>query len=244
MLPEMLNSSPGRKVRVVVLVSADAEWRAVRAILPELELEGSPYGDWSLVTVPVNREPLPVVLLHGGWGKIAAAASAQYAIDRWQPELLVNLGTCGGLRGQIERGKIILVEDALVYDIYEQMGDQADHLAHYATRIDLSWLNGVLPMDVRRGQIVSGDRDLAPEQIEYLRERFGAIAGDWELAAIAWVARRNRVRCLILRGVTDLVDAEGGDVYGDLASYQVAAHEMMNRLLGSLPGWLQAAGYP
>ena len=34
-----------------------------------------------------------ILFLHGGWGKIAATASAQYAIDRWNPCLLINLGT-------------------------------------------------------------------------------------------------------------------------------------------------------
>lgn len=240
---DMPLSPPERQARIVVLISADAEWRAVRKILPDLSIEGSPFGEWSLYPVPLNGQPLLVVFLHGGWGKISAAASTQYAIDRWRPELLVNLGTCGGLRGQIERGEIILVEATLVYDIIEQMGDPVSHLDHYTTHIDLSWLSENHPLNVRRGRMVSADRDLVPEQIGHLRERFGAIAGDWESGAIAWVAGRNGVRCLILRGVTDLVDASGGDVYGDLASYQVAAYEMMKRLLGSLPGWLTAAGY-
>ncbi len=128
-------------------------------------------------------------------------------------------------------------------NIIEQMGDPVNHLDHYTTRIDLSWLSENHPLNVRRRRMVSADQDLVPEQIEQLRERFGAVAGDWESVAIAWVAGRNGVRCLILRGVNDLVDASGGDVYGDLASYQVAAQVMMKRLLGSLPGWLTAAGY-
>lgn len=49
------------------------------------------------------------MFFHGGWGKIAAVASAQYVIDRWSPELLVNLGTCGGFEGEITKGTIILV---------------------------------------------------------------------------------------------------------------------------------------
>jgi adenosylhomocysteine nucleosidase len=183
------------------------------------------------------------VFFQGGWGKISAAASTQYAIDRWKPELLVNLGTCGGLRGQIERGEIVLVERTLVYDIYEQMGDPVDHIAHYTTSIDLSWLGEDRPRDVRSGLLVSGDRDLVPQELAQLQERFGAMAGDWESGAIAWVAGRNHVRCLILRGVTDLVDAGGGEVYGDLVAFNLAANRIMSRLLTSLPDWLAAAGF-
>jgi len=68
------------------------------------------------------------------------------------------------------------------------------------------------------------------------------VAGDWESGAIAWVARRNNQRCLILRGITDLVSPQGGEAYGDLSFYQQAARSTMRRLLESLPGWLSAAG--
>jgi nucleoside phosphorylase len=40
-----------------------------------------------------------LAFLHGGWGKVAAAGSTQYAIDRWAPARLINLGTCGGFKG-------------------------------------------------------------------------------------------------------------------------------------------------
>lgn len=231
-----------RESPVVVLVSADAEWRAVRGLYPESAFEATPYGETSLVPIAAGARGYPVRFLHGGWGKIAAAASAQYAIDRWQPALLVNLGTCGGICGRVGRGEIILAERTLVYDIYEQMGDADAHLAHYATQIDLSWLGKDLPLDVRQARLVSGDRDLMPGDLPDLCERFGAIAADWESGAIAWVAHRNQVRCLILRGVTDLVGEDGGEAYGNIEFFQQATLGVMRRLLESLPGWLRAAG--
>ena len=39
------------------------------------------------------------------------------------------------------------------------------------------------------------------------------MALDWESGAIAWVAARNQTRCLILRGVTDLVGEAGDEAY-------------------------------
>jgi nucleoside phosphorylase len=50
---------------------------------------------------------------------------------------------------------------------------------------------------------VSADRDLIIGEVERLKTEYGAIAGDWESGAIAWVAARNRTRCLILRAVSD-----------------------------------------
>jgi len=182
-----------------------------------------------------------LIFFHAGWGKIAAAGSMQYVIDRWSPQLILNLGTCGGFSGEIERGEFILVERTLVYDIIEQMGDFDEHIAHYTTDIDLSWLGEDYPLKVRKTLLVSGDRDLLVEDIPALKARYGAVAGDWESGAIAWVASRNQVRCLILRGVTDLVSSQGGEAYGDLMVFAAAARPILERLIESLPGWIEKA---
>jgi adenosylhomocysteine nucleosidase len=105
-------------------------------------------------------EAKPYLFFQGGWGKIAAAAWTQYVIDRWRPKLLVNLGTCGGFEGRIERGEILLVEKTIVYDITEQMGDAQQAIDHYSTEIDLTWLGEPYPLAVQRSLLVSGDRDL------------------------------------------------------------------------------------
>ena len=224
-----------QSIRTVVIVSANVEWRAMRAIFPQADYQRGPYGEWFTKQVAGQD----VVFMHGGWGKIAAAGSAQYAIDHWKPDLLVNLGTCGGFEGEIERGTIVLVEKTIVYDIIEQMGDFDEHIAHYTTEIDLSWLARPYPQDVRRTLLVSGDRDLLAGEIPFLKERFGAVAGDWESGAIAWVARRNGVRLLMLRAVSDLVGSTGGEAYGDYERFKKAARDIMRQLVEALPLWLE-----
>jgi len=228
--------------RIIVLISAGAEWRAVRALLPQVELQSSPLGEWFASDLDLAERREPVVFFHGGWGKIAAAASAQYVIDRWSPVLLVNLGTCGGFEGEIERGAVVLVERAIVYDIVEQMTDPQAAIAHYSTDLDLSWLREPYPQEVHRTLLVSADRDLIAEDIPQLKTQYGAVAGDWESGAIAWVAARNNTRCLILRGVTDLVGASGGEAYdGNKHVYHENAKTIMEQLVKALPTWLAKA---
>src|SRR5215212_11076233 len=152
----------------VVVVSADAEWRAVCFLYPAMEVLPSPLGEWFAVRVLPDPDIEPVVFFHGGWGKIAAAASAQFVIGRWHPDLLVNLGTCGGFAGLIEPGEIVLADRTVVYDILEQMGDPDEAIAHYATILDLDWLGDDYPHLVRRSVLVSGDRDLIREEVQQL----------------------------------------------------------------------------
>ena len=222
----------------VIMVSADAEWHAILDLFPGESLESSPYGAWFLC----QEEDVDLIYFHGGWGKIAAAGSTQFAIDRWHPDLLINFGTCGGFAGKIDQYSILLVDRTIVYDIYEQMGDLDSHIAWYTTDLDLSWLSGPFPLPVKITLLVSGDRDLHPGEISGLTRRYNAVAGDWESGAIAYVAAHNNTRCLILRGVSDLVGEDGSEAYRDLGFFAEAAKVIMTNLVISLPGWLKCAG--
>ena len=226
--------------KFVVLISANAEWRVVRNIFPGSETKSSPYGEWfSKQYGELSELHNPVIFIHGGWGKVAAAASTQYVIDRWMPKLIINIGTCGGFEGEVNRGEILLVEKTIIYDILEQMGDPDDHIRHYITKIDTAWIAQPLPIPVRRSLLVSGDRDLFSNEIPELKAKYGAIAGDWESGAIAWVSHKNHIQCLILRGVTDLVGENGGEAYGENVNiYYENTAQVMRVLLDSLPGWL------
>jgi adenosylhomocysteine nucleosidase len=223
-------------VKTVVLISADGEWRAVRSLLQQAKTEASPFGDHAEVML----QSQPVELFHGGWGKVSASATTQYVIDHFHPDLLVNLGTCGGFEGRIDRGRIILVERTVIYDIVEQMTDADEAIKHYSTALDLTWLPADPPTPVTRGLLVSGDRDILVRDIPGLVRRYNAVAADWESGAIAWVANRNSQRLLILRGVSDLVGTGGGEAYGDYELFLSRTREIMAELLNALPGWLIA----
>ena len=124
------------------------------------------------------------------------------------------------------------------------MGDGAEAIEHYSTRIDLSWMgDGQLTMDdkrngqssIVRGLLVSADRDIVVEDIPMLIEKYGAVAADWESGAIAWVAQKNKTRLLILRGVSDLVGGDGGEAYGNIELFHERTKTVMRELFRQLP---------
>ncbi len=223
----------------VVIVSANAEWRVVRELFPQAAMQRSPYGEFFLQDIAGRR----TVVLQGGWGKIDAAASAQYAIDRWRPATVFNLGTCGGMAGRVNRYDVILAERTVVYDIVEMMGDSAEAIRDYTTPIDLAWVGPKPPSDVKRSTLVSADRDLAPADIPKLVRLYGAIAADWESGAIARVAKRNGKRIVILRGVSDLVGASTGEAYGKPEVFAQGTGIVMKKLFAVLPAWIALASH-
>jgi adenosylhomocysteine nucleosidase len=221
-------------MKIVVLISATAEWNAVRPLFPNAKIRRFPFGECFDILIQDEH----ISFFHSGWGKIASAGSMQYVIDHYSPDLIVNLGTCGGFENTVNQGDIILVDKTYVYDIVELMGD-LDIISYYASSLDLSWLAEPYPFPARRGLIASADSDLPPGKIPLLKSH-GAIAADWESAALAWVAQRNNARLLILRGVSDMVSEQGGEVYNNIEIFNERARGIMQQLIEQLPEWLNA----
>jgi adenosylhomocysteine nucleosidase len=218
--------------RMVVLISASAEWKWVRSHFTGAAMRRSPYGEWFETDLAGASGP-PVIFFHGGYGKVSAAGSTQYVIDRFRPSLLVNLGTCGGFEGSAKVGDIILVRETVIYDIIERMGDPAETLAHYSATLDTSRWPARLRSRVRIEKMLSADADIDPARVAELRSR-GGVAGDWESGPIAWIAHRNNMPILILRGVSDVVSKKGDVTYGNVAAFESASRDIMEALIALL----------
>ncbi len=218
-----------------ILISAGAEWRALLPYYPDVEKGQSPYGEYFLTSIADQR----VCFIHGGWGKVAAAGSTQYAVDRWAPGRIINIGTCGGFKGHIQQGEVVLAQRTIIYDIYEQMSDPDQAVEKYTVDFDLSWLPDPPPQPVRVATLLSADRDIRSEDIPWLIEKYKAPAADWESGAIAWVANRNNLPCLILRAVSDLVGSDDSAAYTDYPYFEGQCQGIMANFAHHLPAWLE-----
>jgi adenosylhomocysteine nucleosidase len=208
------------------MISAGAEWKAIADTYPAAT--HTPYGDFVEGTLGAER----VIFFHGGYGKVNAAGSTQYAIDRWHPQLLINLGTCGAFGHDLHVGDVVLATATTIYDIYEAMGDADEAIAEFKTTLDTSRWPARDAARVHLEPLVSADRDLIPAELAKLRAKYNAGAGDWESGAIAYVATKNHTRVVILRGVTDIVDEANADpTYNNAALWQRETATVMATLL-------------
>lgn len=220
---------------ISIIISANSEWQAALDYLQPEDVKKSPVSDFFFHKLDEKS----LLFFHGGWGKISAATTTQYVIDHWRPELIVNLGTCGGLAGQIKVNETVLVNETVNYDVIERMGDAQAALEFYSTKLDLSFIAEPYPIPVHVGRLASADQDIDPAIVIPLIEQYKVVAADWESGAIAWVAARNQTRCLILRGVTDVVSPVAGEIYQDEAvEFHIRAGRVMQGLIESLPQWL------
>ena len=220
------------KVNAIVLISAQGEWDVVKDYYHPTEISSSPYGDWFIMDIEDNRN---VMFFQSGWGKISASGSTQYVIDQWNPEVLINLGTCGGFEGEIQKGDIIVVNKTITYDILEQMGDSQAAIDHFSSKLKTISLEKIEGLRWREHLMISADQDIVAKKVPFLKTQFHAIAADWESSSIAFIANKNQKDIYILRGVSDIVRETGSEAYGNLSNFQAGAKLVMTTLLDILP---------
>jgi len=227
--------------KIIVLICADEEWKVVRDRLCPAKMNSSPFGEWFPNNFDIQERCVMVAFFQTGCGKIPAAAATQFVIDKCNPKMIINLGTCGGFRGKVKKKNILMVKKTVVYDICERSGQSDEMIEKFRTSIDLSWIKRPYPMDAKPVTMATADQDLDPERISELKTRFEAEAADWESGAIAYVAQRNQVKCLILRGVSDVVDSNGNP--SNEKEIIEGTGTVMRKLIDGLPKWITKASF-
>ena len=201
-----------------IQICSGAEWRATKPLLGvgDAAVGAFPYGEF----VETEISGQSCVFFSSRRTKTRAAGACQYALDRWQVDSLLVLGTCGGVDEQLRVMDLVLASHTLQYDCDDPRPDMGRMV-----------VRGMLHV----GAIASADRDLTFESLETLRKE-RILGADWESGAIALVCALNGVRWAILRGVSDVPQAPGAqDVRRQLRDYQTHTPAIMAKLLGLLP---------
>ena len=138
-------------------------------------------------------------------GPIAAATTAAFAVARFSPRLLVNIGTCGGFRsrggaiGDLHLPHRLAFHDQRVpiagFESFAR--GETDAPPAEALRAELGALSGLCS--------TGGSLDSTPQDRAIL-DALEARCKDMEAAAIAFTARDWGVPLIALKCVTDLVD--------------------------------------
>jgi nucleoside phosphorylase len=184
------------------------EWETVKDLLKKegMSIFHYPYGEYFRFC----DERAEYLFYHSGVSKTTAAGACQYAIDTWESRFLFVLGTCGGVAEDLNPLDIVIAARTVHYDCRDAVGEGNDlFYSPMTVHLDNSWA-APYPDVIREGTIATADRDLCFDNLHVLRNE-GVLAADWESGAIAKVCDLNRVRCCILRAVTDIPRSPGQD---------------------------------
>ena len=161
-------------------------------------------------------------------GQIPATDATLEAMRRFQPELLMNAGTAGGVKptestqhpmniGDIVVGTRITRHDT---GFPEFFGPYFPYGTHYWELPDSAMFPGVEINQIRflHGAVSSGERfNLIPHDLERLltiaAQNNGVVAKDMEACAVVRTALRHRFQgqILVVKSITDYFDGDAGD---------------------------------
>jgi adenosylhomocysteine nucleosidase len=172
-------------------------------------------------------EQQPVVLLRCGIGKVNAAVGCALLIDRYQPDLVINTGSAGGIDPGLSFGDAVISEGLIYHDVDLTAFGYApgqlpgmplvfatpeDLIRRAEAAVDSLKQEGLLPGDFnhRRGLIGSADVFMHEAgRIDSLRKTFPDIkAVEMEGAAIAHACRLLGAPALIIRSLSDIAGSE------------------------------------
>lgn len=154
-----------------------------------------------------------VIACCGGVGKVNAAMATQLCIDRFHPDLVLNVGVAGCFE-EVPIGTLVLAEGFMQHDFDTSAIDGPDALGLIAT-VNRKVLptayheKALAAMDAaglayRTGLVATGDWFAVPgERVDFIREHFRPLLCDMEGCAAAQVCYRNGVKFMAIKSVSD-----------------------------------------
>ena len=178
----------------------------------------------------------PVVLAEAGCGKVATAIVASLLADRFGCAGLVFSGVAGGLDPALAIGDIVIADELIQHDygavtgarltayhpglapigpLTERPGFRLDPALRQAIAASIAGFSippsapGERPARVLLGRVLSGDQFVnCAATRDRLHQDFGGQAVEMEGGALAQVAERFGVPCIVVRCLSDLAGAE------------------------------------
>jgi adenosylhomocysteine nucleosidase len=157
-------------MKLAIQICSEVEWRRTKSILKisRDQLRKQLYGEYFYFRVGQHRS----IIYHSGATKTRAAAACQFAIDTWHPDVVVSLGTCGGVSKEVSKLDIILPKKTIQYDVIQRFGTPSIRFKRsLKADVKISWIDlGGISDRLHIGTIASADQDLCPKARKILKE--------------------------------------------------------------------------
>ncbi len=148
-----------------------------------------------------------------GIGKVNSSYMTQYIIDNFKPDLIINSGCCGALKGEINLLDFVLADSLCYHDFYPQRICDVATFGNNLIMVNKDLLNIARKVvenknvNLHIGKIASGDNFVTDIKTkEDIYKRTHALAVDMESASIAQVCKVSNIPFLIIRVVSDNCD--------------------------------------
>jgi adenosylhomocysteine nucleosidase len=191
-------------------------------------------------------DDVPVVIVCTGGGKLNAGVTVTLLLEHFSPEAVIFSGVAGGVGEELQPGDVVIGEKTVYHD-FGQLNTEAfvvwqtwkastgeKNPLYFSADVGLltfakNAINKVVlqkhnagliqqQAKVVEGVIATGDIFCASSKKKAeLKERFNAVAVEMDGAAVAQICWHHGVRCLVIRGISDLTDANAYEEYEEFS---------------------------
>lgn len=159
----------------------------------------------------------------------AAAVATLSAIQKINPDIVINSGTCGGFKSDGAGIADVFIGDAVMFHDRRVPGDDkwgTQALGNYPVWEGSKALAEKLGL--KTGKVTTGSSlDMQPCDLEIIKENGGNLK-DMEGAAVAFVCSLCNVPILFVKSVTDLCDS-GAETFEEFSKNLAAACESLKK---------------
>lgn len=208
-----------------IIVAMTVEREAIAELMTDMQTEVS-HGQTFYKGELSGHE---IVLAEGGVGKVAGAITATHMMDLYDIELMMNIGTAGGIKDYENILDVVVADRVTYHDWVEETinnrirGFETSQYVFTADEKYVSLAAQVMSGDKEHqtfiGHIVSGDAFISEnEQVEFITKYFPeAIACDMESTSIGHACTLYGKPFVIIRSLSDIVTKENNGL--DFVAY-------------------------
>ena len=176
-----------------------------------------------------SEDNINVVAVEAGPGKIACASATQLIIDRFRPEVVIDVGGSGSLSSDVDIFEVVCAENAYEYDVCPGIDVSCcpDDLTTWTLIWELTEKGKAIfqkfvesmerghRINLISGSVASGEKNVDDSfSRAKLKSMFQAVACNWETSAVLRTAHMNGIRSLSFRVITDHAGEEMSDELG------------------------------
>ena len=215
-----------------IIVAEEKELNAVKNIMTNIE-EISIYENKGLI------ENKNTVVVKSNVGKVNSARVCQILIDKFNPNLVINIGTAGSVDNKLDIGDVVVANKLVQYDFdvtpFGRKLGEIENIGEFI-EVDKKLLDLFKGTNVTIGTIATGDKFIVNiEEKNNIRNIFNALCIEMEGASIAQVCLLDKIPFLVIRSITDKQD-ESSKIDFDtfLESSSIKASNILKEILKNI----------
>ncbi len=216
--------------KIAIIAAMQEEMEEIKKIMDNLE-EKTIQG-LTIQEGEINGSK--AILVQSGVGKVNAARTTQILVDHYSLKSVINVGSAGGLREDLNIGDIVIGDNLVQHDFdITAFGHPKGHITELGINFKSNQelvkkaekaIQAILQQEEKlkivKGTIASGDIFCTSVEMKHkIHSKFQASCVEMEGAAIAQVCTLDQIPFIIIRSISDVPNGNNNIEFDEYLKY-------------------------